>query len=534
MRYFGFRFMSPLLLGTLLNPVNSAMIATALVPIGRDLHVGLSSTTWLVSSLYLAAAVGQPTMGRIADLYGPRKVNATGFVLVLLAGVGGALAPNLGWLVVVRVLLGLGTSAAYPAAITMIRARADAAGIPTPGLVLGMISITSQVSAVIGPALGGLLVGLSGWRSIFLVNIPLAATGLGLSQLWLPKDAGWRETRRAAVGAARAGADGRGHDGRRHGGPLGIDMVGIALFGTAMTALLLFLMRLRPHPPYLLLAIAAVLAGVLVVWELRTSEPFLDIGMLIGHPGLARTYLRFAVHWVVVYCVLYGLSQWLESGRGLSPQVTGLVTLPMAVVAAVSAAVVSPRALVRGPMLFGTLAMIGGTLALLTLHATTPVVLIVLVVLVLGLPQGLGSVTNQAALYIQAPAERAGSASGLLRTSQYIGAIMQSSLIGFVFGARADDSGLHDLAVVLGALGVVLFLITVTDRAVRTVRADPRADRAHRRSPPPDGAPERGDPGGAAGPGQPAERGRDELSARPPRRGRPSRRARRGRRARRR
>src|SRR5919197_3779847 len=104
MRPFGFRFMSPLLIGTLLNPVNSAMIATALVPIGRDFHVGPSSTAWLVASLYLAAAVGQPTMGRIAELYGPRKVNATGFVLVLIAGLGGALAPNLGWLVMARVL----------------------------------------------------------------------------------------------------------------------------------------------------------------------------------------------------------------------------------------------------------------------------------------------------------------------------------------------------------------------------------------------------------------------------------------------
>jgi MFS family permease len=80
---FGRRFVSPLLIGTLLNPVNSAMIATTLVPIGRDLHAGPASTVWLVAGLYLAAAVGQPTMGRIADMYGPRKVIVAGLVLVL-------------------------------------------------------------------------------------------------------------------------------------------------------------------------------------------------------------------------------------------------------------------------------------------------------------------------------------------------------------------------------------------------------------------------------------------------------------------
>src|SRR5918992_763384 len=496
MQPFGFRFMSPLLIGTLLNPINSAMIATALVPIGHDLNVGPSSTAWLVASLYLAAAVSQPAMGRVAELYGPRKVTAVGFVLVLIAGIGGALAPDIGWLIVARALLGLGTSASYPAAITMIRARADAAGIGTPGSVIGMISITSQVSAVIGPALGGLLVGLTGWRSIFLVNVPLALAGLVLGQLWLPPD---RDRPRERSGAVRGG--------------LGIDLAGIVLFGAAMTTLLLFLMRLRPDPPYLLLAIAVGLGAALAGWELRTGRPFIDVGMLIRERGLARTYLRYALHWLVIYSVIYGLSQWLESARGLSPEATGLVTLPIAVVPALSAAAVSPRALVRGPMLLGTLAMIGGTTAMITLHAATPVVVIVLVTLVLGLPQGLGSVTNQTALYHQSPAARMGSASGLLRTSQYIGAIVQSSLVGFVFGAGADDVGLHRLAVILGGLGVVLFVITVTDRAVRTPRPEHRA--ASGLAPP-----------GATGPPP-------GLSVRPPRGERPWPRVRRALRARR-
>jgi MFS family permease len=451
MRPFGFRFMTPLLIGTLLNPLNSAMIATALVPIGRDLQVGPSSTAWLIAALYLAAAVGQPFMGRIAELYGPWKVSAAGLVLVAIAGLGGALAPGLGWLIAARGLLGLGTSASYPAAITMIHARADETGTGVPGTVLGLISITSQASAVVGPALGGLLVGLTGWRSIFLVNVPLALGGLVLGWLWLPRD--------------------RHRDAfhRRAGRAIGreIDIVGIVLFGAAMTTLLLFLMRLRPHPPYVLLAAAVVLFWALARWELRRTAPFLDVRMLAHDRGLTLTYVRYALHWLIIYCVLFGLSQWLEEGRGLSPEATGMVTLPMAGVAVVAAAVASPRTLVRGPMLFGTTAMIVGTFAMIALHAASPIALLVLVTAVLGLPQGLGSVTNQAALYRQAPADRMGSASGLLRTSQYFGAILQSSVIGVVFGARADDAALHDLAPILGAASVVLLLITAADRNLR-------------------------------------------------------------------
>jgi MFS family permease len=331
---FGFRFVSPLLIGTLLNPVNSAMIATALVPIGRDLHAGPASTAWLVAGLYLAAAVGQPTMGRIADMYGPRKVIVAGLVLVLAAGLTGALAPGLGWLVFARVLLGLGTSAAYAAAMTMIRARAQEAGIATPGTVLGMVAITSQVSAAVGPALGGLLVGFTGWRSIFLVNVPVAAAGIVLALLWLPAD-----------GPARR---------ERHGS---LDLVGVALFAAGLTTLLLFLMRLRNHPPYVLLGAAAVLFAALVWWELRREEPFLDVRMLAANRALTMTYARYALTWLVIYSVVYGFSQWLEDGRGLGPGMTGLLTLPMPIVGTVAAAYVSRRGGIRGPMLAGALAL---------------------------------------------------------------------------------------------------------------------------------------------------------------------------------
>lgn len=441
---FGFRFVSPLLIGTLLNPVNSAMIATALVPIGRDLRAGPAATAWLVAGLYLAAAVGQPTMGRIADMYGPRKVAVSGLAFVLVAGLAGAWAPGLGGLVFARVLLGLGTSAAYPAAMTMIRARAEEAGIATPGTVLGLVAITSQVSAAVGPALGGLLVGSLGWRWIFLVNVPVASLGIVLALLWLPAD---DPARRARGGS--------------------LDLVGVVLFAGGLTMLLLFLLRLRGHPPYALLGAAAVILAALVWWELRRAAPFLDVRMLAANRALSATYARYALTWLVVYCVVYGFSQWLEDGRGLGPGMTGLLTLPMPIVGTVAAVLVSRRGLVRGPMVAGALAMIAGTLALWMLNASSPVVLLVTITATLGLPQGLLPVANQTALYRQAPPEHTGAAAGLLRTSQYGGAILQSSLIGVLYGSHADDAALHRLAPVLAILGGLLLLVTVADRGLR-------------------------------------------------------------------
>jgi MFS family permease len=78
--------------GSVLNPVNSSIIAVALVAIGRSFGVGAAAVTWLVSALYLATAIGQPAMGRLADQLGPRRVYLAGLALVAAEGLAGWLA----------------------------------------------------------------------------------------------------------------------------------------------------------------------------------------------------------------------------------------------------------------------------------------------------------------------------------------------------------------------------------------------------------------------------------------------------------
>ena len=139
---FGWRTVTPLMMGSALNPVNSSVIATALVPIAAALHVPVGRTLILVSSLYLACAIAQPTAGKLAEEFGPRRVFLAGIVLVLLGGVAGGLGNNLAVLVVARVLIGVGTSCGYPSAMVIIRRRSHQAGLTEPpGSVLGSLAI---------------------------------------------------------------------------------------------------------------------------------------------------------------------------------------------------------------------------------------------------------------------------------------------------------------------------------------------------------------------------------------------------------
>ncbi|MCB5912247.1 MFS transporter [Streptomyces pinistramenti] len=453
-RAFGARLMTPLLLGSLLNPINSTMIATSLVAIGQDFHVGAADTAWLISAMYVASAVGQPSMGRLADRQGPRRVFVAGVFVVCAAGLVGALAPTFAVLIASRVLLGIGTSAAYPAAMAMLRAESRRTGRPTPRAVLGRISLAALASAAVGPTLGGLLAATTGWRGVFAVNVPLALIALLCALLWLPAD----DRRTRADGAAAPGGS--------------LDPFGIALFAATLTCAMFFLLRLD-QPRWPLLAPVAVLAAVLVWWQLRHPQPFIDLRMLARNGALSRTYLRHGLAYLVIYCVLYGFSQWLEEAHGASSFHAGLIMLPMSCAAAVCSVAGARTKGIRGPLTLAALCLTAGSAVCLLLNGASPLIALLCAGALFGIPQGLASTGNTAAVYVQAPADGVGAAAGLQRTAQYLGAILASSLIGVRYGHRATDAGLHGIAVICGVLGVLLLVLTLTDRGLRTRGTEP-------------------------------------------------------------
>jgi hypothetical protein len=145
---FGPRFVAATSFGSMLNPVNSSIIAVALVSIGHAFGATTASTTWLISALYLATAIGQPTMGRLADPVGPRRVYLAGTAAVAAGGLIGWAGWSLGSLVG-RVVIGLGTSASYPAAMAMVRRQSRRLRREPPPSVLGALAIAGAVTLAV-------------------------------------------------------------------------------------------------------------------------------------------------------------------------------------------------------------------------------------------------------------------------------------------------------------------------------------------------------------------------------------------------
>lgn len=443
--HFGFRFVTPLALGSTLNPINSTMISTALAPIAMAFSASVAQTGWLIAGLYLTSAIAQPTMGRLADLFGPRRVYLISLALVAIAGIVGALAPSLAVLVLSRVLLGVGTSGAYPSAMRIFRSQGDRYGMAPPRLAMGALSFAGIATTAFGPLLGGLLTGSFGWHAIFTLNVPLAFLTAGLVTLWVPKD----DPRTASF--SRLVQE--------------IDLSGVALFSVALILLMTFLMNLD-YPLWWTLPASAVIWLGFAVHSLRRSQPFIDVRMLAKNLPLTITYLRIMLFLMISYCVLYGFAQWLESSAHYSASAAGLMTLPMSILAGICSLLAARTRGLKSPFVISAVGGVVGCVCLIFIHSDSPIWFVAAAAMFFGIPMGMTSTATQAAIYIQAPASEIGTAAGLQRTFAYAGAIFAASLLGIVFGHKPSDGGIHALAMVMGCVSAFLLIFTLFDRTL--------------------------------------------------------------------
>nr|WP_116135981.1 MFS transporter [Trinickia diaoshuihuensis] len=452
--------MGPIVLGTLLNALNSSMIALALVSIqqtfvARGAAHERIDTMWLVSGLYLATAVGQPTMGRLADHFGAKRIFCIGLAIVLVSSALAPFAPSLGWLIASRIVLGIGTSAAYPAGMAMIRAWSQQhANGRTPTGGLGAISIAAQVAVAFGPPLGGALVQFAGWRAIFWINVPIVLTALLFAWLWIPAD---------AADAVDGGAARRtSRDTLKQ-----LDLPGVALFVLTLANLLLFMQSVSREPDWLLLAATLVLAALLIRRERLAATPLIDIRMLAENHPLLGTYLRCIATYAVFYAIFYALPIWLQEARGLSAADAGLVMLPVAGIGTVTTMLATRIAHRRGArpvLVIGSVMLCVGSLVMSLMTSSLPIAAIVMLSIVFGVPNGFNNLGNQATLYQNAPHDRIGTAAGLYRTAQYVGGSLSFALVGLALGHPASDRGLRELAFVLTIVSAALLLNAVSSR----------------------------------------------------------------------
>lgn len=437
--------MAALGVGTLLNPLNSSMIAVALIALSRDFGLTTVTVTWVVTVFYLASAALQPLMGRLADRFGPRRLFGFGMAVVAVTCVLTPLAPSFGLVCAGRVLLALGTATAFPSAMAMLRALAASSGGGTTRF-LGRIQMANTLGAAVGPVLGGVLVGTLGWQAIFWVNVPLAlAASLGVRAL-APGD-----PPRARLPLARLVAE--------------TDVPGVLAFLATLVPALAFLLGLRAGPDWVLVPVAVVAGALFVRRERRCATPFLDVRLLAANRPLVKVYLGFAVFNVVYYCAFFGLPQFLEVRGGYATPVVGLLMLPLAAATVAATPLVTrlvERRGVRAVLVLGGSALVVGAGLMSLVAVTTAPAVALLVTAAMGVPYCAVNIAMNQALYSSARPEDAGVAAGMFQTSRYLGAILATTLLGAVFAAGTTPAAwlvVVGVAVLVGVGLLALFVL---------------------------------------------------------------------------
>lgn len=311
---------------------------------------------------------------------------------------------------------------------------------------LATLSLCNQAVSVTGPALGGLLIGAGGWRLTFAVNVPVSLACLLLGALRLPRTT-------APAPATRT------------------DGAGMLLFAASPTAFVLFLMH--PAAGHWYLPVTGLVAGAAFVHgELSAGEPFLDLRVLGGNAPLLATYGRQLLAYTTSYAYLYGFSQWLQEGRGLSAPQAGLLMLPMPATAMAVTALTGRRSRARIRLVVGAGVQLLRCGALLFLGVGSPLWLLALLAGVVGIPQGLIGLADQNAVHAQADPARMGSSAGLLHTSMHPGALLASATTAATFRTGATSAGLHDLAGPLLGVAAAFLLVCSVDRSLDRVGTD--------------------------------------------------------------
>jgi MFS family permease len=431
-------------LGTALNPLNSSMIAVALVVLRADFGLDVATVTWVITAFYLTSAAGQPLMGRLADRFGPRRLFLLGMAVVAVTCALAPFAPNFALLCVARAFMALGTATAYPSAVVMVGALARQAKM-TYTRPLGRIQMANTSAAAVGPVVGGLLVSLVGWQALFLVNVPLALAALIIVWRFAPAD--------------EARERGRATELLR-----GSDIPGILAFLGALVLMMMALLNVLPDLRWWLLGGGTLLA-VLFVWrELRFAPPFLDLRLLGRNRPLLLVYLGFAVFNGVYYLAFFGLPQLLQEAAGHDPGIVGLLMLPLAAISVIATPFAVraidrfgvKRVLIAGA---GLLVVASGMTWLLTDSLAVPLVLALTALM--GVPYCMVNIASTHGMYVSTQQQERGAAAGIFQTFRYLGAITATVLIGVFYGSGVNQANWGLMVLVMLGLGAVAFVVTL-------------------------------------------------------------------------
>ena len=402
------------MLATFLAALEATAVGTAMPTVVADLG-GMAHYSWVFSAYLLASTTTVPMYGKLADLFGRRKIFTVGVALFLLGAALAGTSGSPGQLIAYRAIQGLGAGAVMPIAVTMI---ADIYNLEERGRIQGLFSGVWAVSSIVGPAAGGLITDLLSWRWVFYINIPVGLASVVGLFVFYREDGVRRKHRLDIIGTVSLTAaiallllallEGSGLWGW-------LDPRTIAMFGLSGSGLLLFFWQ-----------------------ENRVAEPMLPLG-LFRNRVIAVSSMGSIVLGTILFCAAAFVPMFAQGVLGGTAIDAGMALAPMSIgwpIASTTSGWLLFRFGYRPFTIAGAAIGVFGCLMLSGADAESGRFAVMLAMLFVGMGLGFTSTPYLLAVQNAVPHNQRGVATSSVQFFRTIGGAIAVAALGAVLNAH--------------------------------------------------------------------------------------------------
>jgi len=389
-------------------PFTGSAVNIALPSIGKALSLDAVMLGWIATAYLLSSATFLVPFGRIADIYGRKKILTWGMVIYTLSSFLGGMTSSATMLISCRVFQGIGGAMLAGTAVALLITVFPA---NERGKVLGINVAAAYIGLSLGPVLGGILTQHFGWRNIFFPSAFLGLAVIGIV-LWKLK------------------GEWTGAKGER------FDFAGSVIYSLALVALV-YGFTLLPAMSGVWLIVGGIIGlSAFTRWELRTRSPVLDISLFRNSRAFTFSNLAALINYSATWAVSLLISLYLQYLKGFNPQSAGLILVAMPAMQAIFSPLagrlsdrIEPRLIASAGMALTTV----GLIIFIFLNKETPLAFIISNLILMGLGFALFSSPNTNAVMSSAPKTAYGVASATLATMRQVGMVFSMGVAMLMF-----------------------------------------------------------------------------------------------------
>lgn len=421
-----------------LTPFDLSAVNIALPAIASEFSLDAIELSWVSSAYLLASAIFLVPFGRIGDIFGRKKILIGGIALFTLASIGMIFSASSIMLISFRLVQGIGASMIFGTAVAILTSVTSPA---RRGQALGVYTTSVYLGLSAGPFIGGILTDDFGWRSIFLINVPIGVLIIALILFYLKGE--W--------------ADAAGER---------FDIKGAILYGTSLTAVMIGFSEIPHITGFIAIGLGITLLALFIWLEHREAYPLIRVSMFRTNRVFACSNLAALINYGSTFAITFFLSLYLQYIRGFDPQEAGLILVTQPVVQAFFSSYAGSLSDKIEPAKISSLGMGIIAVGLVSLSFLTPdtsMIELMVILAVLGFGFALFSSPNTNAIMSSVEKRYYGIASGTLGTMRLLGQMLSMGIammiIAVMVGKVDITPDVSDELMSAMSIGFVIFSV---------------------------------------------------------------------------